>query len=360
MMLAVGGNYCESMESSAPQAPVSLLLGLGRAELERASKAEPREESPLKVAIEDVTCEGEDSPVKYTMRLTSVLSGASWKIPPRRYSDFEVLHKSVRSYDSLQAELPPKYLLVPSRSALVQRAAGLQRYCNALLCTPAALGRAEVADFFDLDKGLWRRTRAATDEERSAALVRLQGACRRHVASGQRASRATTKAAQVEAEAQADRAIANTPFGSPKRSAPPDLATGAAEPASDGAEAVAGMDTELAGASRAKRVRGSPPPAKSPARERLVEPRQQGAARTSVPCSPELAPAAGPLSAASAMWGERERCGTDAAASGELDVAETPSTADALFGIDGPRLSSGKDVPLRRSGVSDVMAAVGF
>ena len=33
----------------------------------------------------------------------------------------------------------------------VQRAAGLQRYCNELLCNPAALGCSGVAGFFELD-----------------------------------------------------------------------------------------------------------------------------------------------------------------------------------------------------------------
>ena len=43
------------------------------------------------------------------------------------------------------------HLSIPIPIYPVQRAAGLQRYCNELLCNPAALGCSGVAAFFELD-----------------------------------------------------------------------------------------------------------------------------------------------------------------------------------------------------------------
>lgn len=302
MMLANSAQYCEQTQVVQDPSILRRSSEVEREELAKAGKAVPLG-SPLMVAIEDVTCEGDDSPVKYSMRVTCFLDrDASWTMPPRRYSDFEALHKSVRNCDGLYAELPSKFMLVPSRAALISRAAGLQRYCNALLCNPAALGRAEVTDFFDLDQGLWRRTKAASDDERQEAVARLQGACRSFVVSAPRGSRAETKAAQAEAEAQADRALPKEGFGSPKRQ---QRATGEDE-------------EELASTaqSSAKRVRGTPPPSKRAA----------------------------------------------AAGDGLPNVAETPSTFSALWGAD-ERCGAGRkavtiDVPLQRSGISDIVAGV--
>ena len=136
----------------SPQRSFSLLEGHTAVleALKEASKLEPQELIPLAIAIEDVAVH--DEAVLYTFRVTCNTHGASWIMPPRRYTDFELLHKSIKSCESFDDELPSKFLLVPSRAALVQRAAGLQRYCNEIMCNPEALGCTGVAGFFELDQ----------------------------------------------------------------------------------------------------------------------------------------------------------------------------------------------------------------
>ena len=78
-------------------------------------------------------------------------------------------------------ELPSKFLLAPSRAALVQRAAGLQRYCNELLCNPAALGCSEVAAFFELDTVCSTlRTRRGMGQPRLSSLSQRGAPCLCH------------------------------------------------------------------------------------------------------------------------------------------------------------------------------------
>ena len=152
MLLVNHYQYGEPSATMAPQQrPVSLL---GPKAVEKlAAWFEPRDQAPLAVAIEDVTCADAAVPVLYTFRVSCNTHSASWIMPSRRYNDFEALHKTVRkSCATFHDELPSKFLLVPSRAALVQRAAGLQRYCNELLCNPEALGCTGVATFFHLDK----------------------------------------------------------------------------------------------------------------------------------------------------------------------------------------------------------------
>jgi hypothetical protein len=154
-MLLVNHYHYGEPSTPKPQRFVSLLEGHTAVleALKRASKLEPRDLIPLAVAIEAVTFADEAAPVLYTLRVTCHTHGASWILPPRRYNDFEALHRKIKSCRcvSFDDELPSKFLLAPSRAALVQRAAGLQRYCNELLCNPAALGCSGVAAFFELD-----------------------------------------------------------------------------------------------------------------------------------------------------------------------------------------------------------------
>ena len=268
-MLLVNHYHYGEPSTPKPQRFVSLLEGHTAVleALKEASKLEPRDLIPLSVAIEAVTFADEAAPVLYTLRVTCHTHSASWILPPRRYTNFEALHRKIKSCGamlkaswlrqlprlrsalanqphgpyscrpayrvssrhrcvSFDDELPSKFLLAPSRAALVQRAAGLQRYCNELLCNPAALGCSGVAAFFELDtvcstlrtrrgmgqpwlsslspreepltsamvpccreyhtllcwsdawprraQGLWRRTRAASKDERLAAAELLQ------------------------------------------------------------------------------------------------------------------------------------------------------------------------------------------
>lgn len=298
-------NQHQFCEPRAPLEPPSSLLQAG----DEKKLADANLDRPITVSIEDVTQgsvkSGEEPITMYTMRVSCAVHDASWTLAPRRYSEFEALHKGMRGLDSFSAVLPAKHLLVPTRSALIQRAAGLQRYCNELLSTPTALARSDVADFFELDKGLWHRTRASSADEKAAAIARLQSACRTFVASGQRLSRTATKKAHAEAEVQAEQALAKqASLWSPKR------ATGSCEPDSGDEK-------------HSKRARPSPP-------QRRHSPSPNAR-------SPVLPPVNSSESAKMASpWAARVRC---------VDAdAATPSS----------------DVPLQRSGVSDVLGAIGL
>ena len=113
-------NHYQYGEPSAPKAPprlVSLLEGHTAVleALKEASRLEPRELIPLSVAVEAVTFADEDAPVLYTLRVTCNTHGASWILPPRRYTDFEVLHRKVKSCAStLKTSWPPPPVPSPS------------------------------------------------------------------------------------------------------------------------------------------------------------------------------------------------------------------------------------------------------
>ena len=113
-------NHYQYGEPSAPKAPprlVSLLEGHTAVleALKEASRLEPRELIPLSVAVEAVTFADEDAPVLYTLRVTCNTHGASWILTPRRYTDFEVLHRKVKSCAStLKTSWPPPPAPSPS------------------------------------------------------------------------------------------------------------------------------------------------------------------------------------------------------------------------------------------------------
>ena len=184
---------------------------------------------------------------------------------------------------------------------------------NELLCNPEALTRSDVAEFFELDNGLWHRTRASSADEKAAAIACLQSACRKFVLSRKRRSRAATRKAQVDAEAQAAQAIARQAslwglWSSPKRR------TGSCGADEDG------------DAKHFKRARASPRDSPS------TNPRPSKAE----PDNPPLTPVASPL------WEARERC--------VQTKEKTPS--------DTKEKTPSDDVPLQRSGISDVVGAI--
>ena len=110
--------------------------------------------SQITVAVHDIVVKStptETSPVQYIMRVRCDLSGgATWVLKPHRYSDFETLHKKLRTASDTEelkageVELPRKHL-IPTRKALIQRAVELQQYCCAILSNPAALRHKEVS-----------------------------------------------------------------------------------------------------------------------------------------------------------------------------------------------------------------------
>ena len=92
----------------------------------------------------------ETSPVQYIMRVRCDHARTTWILKPHRYSDFETLHKKLRTASDTEelkageVELPRKHL-IPTRKALIQRAVELQQYCCAILSNPAALRHKEVS-----------------------------------------------------------------------------------------------------------------------------------------------------------------------------------------------------------------------
>ena len=98
-MLLVNHYHYGEPSTPKPQRFVSLLEGHTAVleALKAASKLEPRDLIPLSVAIEAVTFADEAAPVLYTLRVTCHTHGASWILPPRRYTNFEALHRKIKS-----------------------------------------------------------------------------------------------------------------------------------------------------------------------------------------------------------------------------------------------------------------------
>ena len=98
----------------------------------------------------------------YNVRLTCRLRpDVAWHVR-RRFSQFDSLQSRMRgevSYteDVVVPALPPKHLpaLMLSPAQRQRRVIDLQRFCQAVLGSPALLGTLSVRDFFDLDFGLW-------------------------------------------------------------------------------------------------------------------------------------------------------------------------------------------------------------
>ncbi len=96
----------------------------------------------------------------YLVRLVYRLRpGLSWEVV-RRFREFDALASQLphpaRGRPSLPP-LPPKLpSLLLSQTAQQRRVVGLQRFCQRLLSCPELIALPVVAEFFDLDFGLWR------------------------------------------------------------------------------------------------------------------------------------------------------------------------------------------------------------
>jgi hypothetical protein len=262
------------------------------------------------------------TPVRYALRVSSRLHSASWTLTPHRYSDFEALHEAAAKRldaderSALAAQLPAKHLLLRTRQALTERAAGLRRYCEALLNSPAALCDAEVATFFELDDNLWRQKRAASADERAEAAVRLQTACR-HRRSGSR-PRLRSRVKQERANVEADTTLRNAKRGVEQTSA-------AARREGDAGRHVSSKWAYGASPGRSSRA---PPPG---ALEQL----------DGLPVMPEP------------VLLQRAKCGSV--------LFGRPSEPRRAAGDDGDANDGSgalADLPLKRSGVSDVVAGL--
>ena len=352
------------------------------------------ENLPFRVTIQDVSCEDrvfEVSPVKYTMRVQ--FCELSFSMAPHRYSDFEKLHEAIGQAmtengegNHFTATLPEKHLLMPDRAALIKRAAGLSRYCNEVLNNPAALACSAVSTFFELDDNLWRT---------SATLTQVIGAVAEHVVARRRAMRPAKRHAQAKEGVDGNDAVFRSPKrdrqaehdleradddqerdsdeGRTKRPAGPRtnaVPTGEEGESEDGSEITSGAWEQLL------QLPPSPAAVQTSAWERLV-----AGGRTAA------ASAAGPIATGASLWGSGSRArrsksllGTPEKGSRVLSVApiveerevendgddedeteagEKASGSDAEEQQPGDAsLSPGPDVPLQRSGVSDVMAAM--
>ena len=318
------------------------------------------QDSPFAVAIEDIVVQetvSEIAPVQYTMRLSIPMLKNSWTISPHRYSDFENLHKKLLSSHETRsfvgmAELPQKHLLIPTRTALIQRAVGLQRYCMALLRNPQTLDSQTLTSFFELDEHLIGRMSASDKKKLTAAM-------QKHMMSPKLRSRSETAKQAREAEHQADRALPkSTTFRSPKRGAD-DLGERRVAIA---ARLKRTEDEEEPGpfSPMSRMSKSSAPPLSAlhaDAWSRLLHPivEHEGYEGESSAWSQLVTrPLLDAAQDAAALWGERAKpkggeaakpTGDEAAKEDDLDVPETPLT---------------RDLPLTRSGVSDVMGAIGL
>jgi len=141
----------ESPECDAPEAP---LVALSRSSSSYSSLFLSAA-SPFEVRVMGV--DTITSPVRwYLVRLVcKQRPGCAWEVL-RRFSEFDTLARRVRSEDDESSLLPRKVpSLLLSATEQQRRIVGLQRFAAAMLASPTLLAQRAVADFFDLDFGLW-------------------------------------------------------------------------------------------------------------------------------------------------------------------------------------------------------------
>lgn len=279
--------------------------------------------------------------VKYTMRVQCSFLDVSWKLAAHRYSDFEQLHKSAACIT--KADLPPKYLLLASRFALLQRAAGLQNYCNELLrcfcdelllesCCTYAPVCAELVTFFELDRMDMHHKQSSNMDQQATTIEKLKTVYREFVANDGKhvETPATMKPGYAETEAQGlhVKQFYRSPKRLPFEQCPSNVERTAAS----------------------KRMRGSAELKSAPPAQVVEQPKLPLSARERLVKQPNRPPSSGLPSSSE----------QDIIASGPPSAAES-STAAVLWSPDTrakDEANSVAGVRLQRSGISDVVGMI--